>query len=682
MIVGWNKKILRKLFKSSVKKIREEGGENAFEKWKKEEEEIEKATPTYKVREIVCDRPIITPVVKTEGELPIKLITPIEINKSNAQIVQKSGMRRIIQDNKNATNQQLSTTISSNQISQATSQTPIIINFQDVSEALNRKKEQSTIDIKKANPSVRGIPLIAHKMPKEEVVKKISSDWEPPNLEKIDVRYPLIEPYAYAVIKWNKEEQALTYTVIEPPLTKEEKEKLETLKELIIDLLDINLMDVKNIREVQKYLKEKLNQMINDYEINLTEIEYNKIVYYIYRNFLGLDKIEPLMQDPGIEDISCDGEKIPIFIYHRKYGSLKTNIIFETQEELNKFISKLAQRSGKHISVAEPLLDGALPDGSRLQATFSSGKDIAMRGSTFTIRKFTKDPLTITDFINFGTIPSLIAAYLWLIIEYHNSVLISGGTATGKTSTLNALCLFLPPEAKIVSIEDTPELRLPHEHWIAKVSRMGYGPEGASGKRRGEVSMFDLLKAALRERPDEIIVGEVRGAEAYVLFQGMATGHAGLATIHAESIEAVINRLITPPINLSSGLLQHLDVVMIMGFSRIKGIDVRRVKRVVEVIGVDEKTNKPVTNTLFRWIPAGDYFEFASDRSYILNKIIEEKGIPEKSIWEEIQRRVTVLEWMKKENIRYYKDIGKIIASYYRNPEEVIRKINESKEKK
>jgi len=682
MIVGWNKKILRKLFKSSVKKIREEGGENAFEKWKKEEEEIEKATPTYKVREIVHDRPIITPVVKTEGELPIKLITPIEINKSNAQIVQKSGMRRIIQDNKNATNQQLSTTISSNQISQATSQTPIIINFQDVSEALNRKKEQSTIDIKKANPSVRGIPLIAHKMPKEEVVKKISSDWEPPNLEKIDVRYPLIEPYAYAVIKWNKEEQALTYTVIEPPLTKEEKEKLETLKELIIDLLDINLMDVKNIREVQKYLKEKLNQMINDYEINLTETEYNKIVYYIYRNFLGLDKIEPLMQDPGIEDISCDGEKIPIFIYHRKYGSLKTNIIFETQEELNKFISKLAQRSGKHISVAEPLLDGALPDGSRLQATFSSGKDIAMRGSTFTIRKFTKDPLTITDFINFGTIPSLIAAYLWLIIEYHNSVLISGGTATGKTSTLNALCLFLPPEAKIVSIEDTPELRLPHEHWIAKVSRMGYGPEGASGKRRGEVSMFDLLKAALRERPDEIIVGEVRGAEAYVLFQGMATGHAGLATIHAESIEAVINRLITPPINLSSGLLQHLDVVMIMGFSRIKGIDVRRVKRVVEVIGVDEKTNKPVTNTLFRWIPAGDYFEFASDRSYILNKIIEEKGIPEKSIWEEIQRRVTVLEWMKKENIRYYKDIGKIIASYYRNPEEVIRKINESKEKK
>ena len=551
-------------------------------------------------------------------------------------------------------------------------QRPIVYNFPNMSDAL---KKTELISINEPNSRVRGVPLIAHKLPKKETEKKISSDWEPPNLETIDVRYPLIEPYAYAVIKWNKDIKSLTYTVIEPPLTKAEKEKLERLKDLIIDLLDINLMDIKNVREVQKYLREKLNQMISDYEIRLTETEFNKILYYIYRNFLGLDKIEPLMQDPGIEDISCDGDGIPIFIFHRKYGSLKTNIIFEEGDNLNKFISKLAQRSGKHISVAEPLLDGALPDGSRLQATYSTGGDIAMRGSTFTIRKFTKDPLTIIDFMNFGTIPSMIAAYLWLAIEYRNSVLVSGGTATGKTSALNALSLFLAPESKIVSIEDTPELRLPHEHWIAKVSRMGYGPEGVSGKRKGEISMFDLLKAALRERPDELIVGEVRGEEAYVLFQGMATGHAGLATIHAESIEAVVNRLTTRPINLSVGLLQHLDIVIIMGFSRINGIDIRRIKEVVEIIGIDEKSGKPITNTLFRWIPSGDYFEFASDRSYVLNKIIEEKGIPEKSVWEEVQRRMTVLDWMKKENIRYYEDVGRIISNYYRNPEEIIKKI-------
>ena len=669
--MGFNRKFLKKLFKKSVEQIRKEGGEQAFEKWKKEKEEIEKATPTYKVKEVVHDRPIITPIIRTEGELPVKVIEQ-PISSNNATNQQTMQIRINTKAMKETTNNP-----KLNQKVIETTQAPIIINFPDISEALSRKKEITDITEKKS--AVRGIPLMIHKMPKDKVLKKISNAWEAPNLKDIDVRYPLIEPYAYAVIKWNEEIEALSYTVIEPPLTKKEKEKLETLKGLIIDLLDVNLMDVKNIREVQKYLKQKLNQMIQDYEINLTEVEYNKILYYIYRNFLGLGKIEPLMQDPSIEDISCDGVNIPIFVYHRKYGSLKTNIVFESQDELNKFISKLAQRAGKHISVAEPLLDGALPDGSRLQATYSSGKDIAMRGSTFTIRKFTKDPLTITDFINFGTIPPLIAAYLWLVIEYHNSILISGGTATGKTSTLNALCLFLPPEAKIVSIEDTPELRLPHEHWIAKVARIGYGPEGESGRRKGEVSMFDLLKAALRERPDEIIVGEVRGSEAYVLFQGMATGHAGLATIHAESIEAVINRLTTPPINLSAGLLQHLDVVLIMGFARIKGIDVRRVKEVVEVIGVDEKTNKPITNTLFKWVPAGDYFEFSSDRSYLLNKIIEEKGVPEKSIWEEIERRQAILEWMKKENIRYYKDVGKIVASYYKNPEEVMKKINESK---
>lgn len=421
-------------------------------------------------------------------------------------------------------------------------------------------------------------------------------------------------------------------------------------------------------------MKGKLNQIISDYEIAVNEAEYNKVLYYIYRNFLGLEIIEPLMQDPEIEDISCDGVKIPIFVFHRKYGSLRTNLMFMEAEELNKFITKLAQRCGKHISVAEPLLDGALPDGSRLQATFSSGGDIAMRGSTFTIRKFTKDPLTIIDFMNFGTIPAKIAAYLWLAIEFRNSILISGGTATGKTSALNSLCLFLHPEAKIVSIEDTPEIRLPHEHWIAKVARSGYGAE-EEGRRRGEISMFDLLKAALRERPDELIVGEVRGEEAYVLFQGMATGHAGIATIHAESVEAVINRLKTPPINLSPGLLQHLDIILVMGFSRIKGIDVRRIKDVVEVVGVDVKTGKPITNELFRWVPSGDYFEFASDKSYILNKIVAEKGIPEESIWEELNRRSAVLDWMKKQGIRYYEDVGRIVATYYKDPQEILKRI-------
>ncbi len=551
------------------------------------------------------------------------------------------------------------------------SKKPVVIEFPKVTEEIKREEETEGAQ------KVRGMPFKEHKLPKEEKRRVIPSQWKPPELKTIDVRYPLIEPYAYAVIKWNEKAHELNYYVLEPPLTKEEAENLTRIKDLVIDLLDINLMEIKDPSKVKGYLKDKLDQIISDYDIRLTEVTYNKILYYVYRDFLGLEKIEPLMQDENIEDISCDGVNIPIYVFHRKYGSLKTNIMFTDPDELNSFTIKLAQRCGKHISIAEPLMNGALPDGSRVQATFSAGGDIAMRGSTFTIRKFTKDPLTVVDLMNYGTLPATIGAYLWLSIEFRNSILVSGGTATGKTSLLNALCLFLHPETKIVSIEDTPELRLPHEHWIAKVARPGYGPT-----ERGSVSMFDLLRAALRERPEEIIVGEVRGKEAYVLFQGMATGHPGMATLHAESFEAVVNRLITPPINLSPGLLQHLDIIIILQHSRIKGVDVRRIKSLIEVVGVDFKTGKLITNTLFKWVPSKDYYEFSSDQSHVINSIIEEKGIPEKSVWEELKRREDILNWMRKKGIRHYKEVGNIVARYYKDPISVLEEVYGGKLKK
>ena len=550
--------------------------------------------------------------------------------------------------------------------------TPVIFEFPRVADDL---KSSGVITFgQKMVGDVRGLPAMLA-LPKAEKAKKISSEWEPTVTSTINIRYPLVEPYAYANIRWNEKTQEVIYTVIEPPLTKKEDDTLKKLMEMVIDLLDINLMNVTEIGAVRKYLREKIDQLIEDYGFELTKPEYDKIIYFMERNFLGLGVIEPMMQDPQIEDISCDGVGVHIFVFHRKYGSMKTNVLFNIEDELNKFITKLAQRCGKHISVADPLVDGALPDGSRLQATFSSGGDIATRGSTFTIRKFTKDPLTIVDLMNFGTIPATMAAYLWLAIEFRNSVLIAGGTATGKTSCLNTLCLFLHPETKILSIEDTPELALPHEHWVAKIARTGYGPDLGEGKKRGEISMYDLLRAALRERPDELIVGEVRGKEAYVLFQAMATGHAGMATIHAESTDAVISRLITAPISLSPGLLQHLNLILVMTNARIKGVDVRRVKEVVEILGIDMKTEKPITNQLFKWVPSGDYYEFASDRSYVLNKIIGEKGITESSVWEELQRRTAVLEWMKKEGIRFYKDVGRIVAIYYKSPEDILKRV-------
>jgi flagellar protein FlaI len=551
--------------------------------------------------------------------------------------------------------------------------TPVIFEFPNIAEEVGSSENIIKIG-QKSMGDVRGLPSM-FALPKAEKTRKISSEWEPTVSSTINIRYPLVEPYAYTNIRWNEKTQEVIYTVIEPPLTKKEDETLAKLMSMLIDLLDINLMNVTEIGAVKKYLREKIDQLIEDYGFDLTKPEYDKIIYYMERNFLGLGVIEPLMHDAQIEDVSCDGIGVPIFIFHRTYGSLKANITFNDEEELNRFIVKLAQRCGKHISVADPLVDGALPDGSRLQATFSSGGDIAKKGSTFTIRKFTKDPLTIIDLMNFGTIPATIAAYLWLAIEFRNSLLIAGGTASGKTSALNTMCLFLHPETKILSIEDTPELSLPHEHWVAKISRTGYGPDLAEGKRRGEISMYDLLRAALRERPDELIVGEVRGKEAYVLFQGMATGHAGMSTIHAESTEAVINRLITAPISLSTGLLQHLNIIVVMTHARIKGVDVRRIKEVVEILGVDMRSGKPMTNQLFKWVPSGDYYEFASDKSYTLNKIIADKGISETSVWEEMQRRTAILEWMKKEGIRYFKDVGRIVSTYYKDPEEILKRV-------
>ena len=543
-----------------------------------------------------------------------------------------------------------------------------VVDFSKAGETL-----PTATSIKTEDERVKRLPFKAHQIPKK-YIQKIPARWQPPNLKKINEKYELIPPFAYAQLRWEPQSNALGYYVIEPEITKDQEEVLAKIKDMLVDSLDVNVFEIKDTSKIKDVLKTKVDDTITEYGITLSKDEYDKILYYTFRDFLGLERIEPLMHDPNLEDISCDGVGIPIYIYHRRYASIKTNVTFNNEEELNKFVIRLAQKSGKHISVAEPLLDAALPDGSRVQATYSSHRDIAMRGSTFTIRRFTKDPLTIVDLLNFGTIPSIMAAYLWLAVEYGKSILVSGGTATGKTTFLGALSMFIPPDKKIISIEDTPEIRLPHSHWVQKVVRAGFGREDAGGRKMGEVTMYDLLRAALRERPDEIIVGEVRGAEAYVLFQGMATGHPGMATIHADSIDAVLHRLQTPPINLPVGLLQHLNIVVILTRARVKDSEVRRVKELVEVVGLT-KEFRPIVNNLMKWNSADDSFEFVSDKSYILERIIEEKGVDEQSIWAEIQRRASVIEWMQKNGVRGYKEVGKIIQEYYTNPEGVLKRI-------
>jgi flagellar protein FlaI len=263
------------------------------------------------------------------------------------------------------------------------------------------------------------------------------------------------------------------------------------------------------------------------------------------------------------------------------YESLPTNIIFKDEAELNSFIIRLAYLTGKNISIASPILDATLPDGSRIQLTY--GNEITRRGSTFTIRRFRVDPLTISDLIAFNTLSSDMAAYLWYIIENRASVLVAGGIAAGKTTMLNCLSMFIKPEMKIVSVEDTQELNLPHENWVPSVIRLGFGHED---KGSGSITLFDLLKAAVRQRPDYIIVGEIRGEEAYTLFQAMATGHLGMCTIHAESVEAVINRLESEPMNIPKSLIAMIDVIMVMARTEIEGKPARRTLTATEVVGI------------------------------------------------------------------------------------------------
>ncbi len=308
-----------------------------------------------------------------------------------------------------------------------------------------------------------------------------------------------------------------------------------------------------------------------------------------------------------------------------------------------------------------------MPEGSRIQATL--GTDIARKGSNFTIRKFTEKPLTPVDLLNLKTLDPSIASYLWLCVEYGRSILVSGGVATGKTTLLNAMSLFIKPELKIVSIEDTAELLLPHPHWVPSVARLPIVEMGA--KKLGEVDLFDLLKESLRQRPDYLIVGEVRGREAYVLFQQIATGHSSLSTIHADSMERLIDRLTTPPISLPANLIESLDVIIFLVRIKYGATYVRRVRGVYEILGFDKKKNFPIVNEIFRWNPNNDTYE-AINPSFVLKRISQQHGIKEGYLQQELSRRIKVLEWMVEKNINDYRDVAKISKLYYARPDELL----------
>ncbi|MFX1518473.1 MAG: type II/IV secretion system ATPase subunit [Promethearchaeota archaeon] len=489
-------------------------------------------------------------------------------------------------------------------------------------------------------------------------------------IPQLEETYPLIPPFAYTLIQTDPETNQTRYMVVEVPLSEEETSIFTMIKEILTEELEIDFTMLRDREKTDEYLKSTILKIIRDYAIKLDERSLDKIVYYITRDFIGFGTLEPLLRDHMIEDISCDGVAVPIYVWHRKYDSIPTNILYDNDKELDSIVIKMAQRAGRHISIASPLLDASLPDGSRVQLTL--GREVTQKGSTFTIRKFRSDPLTITDLIMFNTLGVEIAAYLWFCIENRHSALIAGGIASGKTTLLNSLSMFVLPDMKIVSIEDTAELNIPHENWIPSVARTGFGAE-KSGRKRGQITLFDLLKAALRQRPDYILVGEIRGEEAYSLFQAMATGHLGMATIHGDSVTSVMHRLTSEPMNIPRALLASLDIVVVQRKIRYGGKSIRRSVVLQEMIGLDPVTRELLTNRAFVWNAQDDSHQYLG-RSVILEKIMDATGMSERDVWDEIERREIVLRWMVKNRIRYYEDVAAVIREYVASPEETYEK--------
>jgi len=475
------------------------------------------------------------------------------------------------------------------------------------------------------------------------------------SLDKIE--FEDAEIYA-GLIKDSSSKNGMRYVIIEPQMSKHDETNFKVIRKLLITELDISLNQIKTKKEASRELKNKIHYLIRKYNIDIPTRNLSKITYYAIRDFVYLGKIEPLMRDHMIEEISCDGTNIPLYIWHREFESIPTNIMFHNEDELNNFVQKMSYIGGKHASLANPIVDASLPDGSRINMTL--GGEITKRGSTFTIRRFRADPITIIDLIRFKTISIHEAAYLWYAAENNSTMLVGGGTASGKTTLLNSLSSFIRPGQKIVSIEDTHELNLLHENWIPAVSRQSF-----TDGQMGEITQYDLLRAALRQRPDIIIVGETRGREAYTLFQAMATGHGGFSSIHADSVEATLTRLVSSPMDVPKTLIANtLDIITLQLKLRVGDKSVRRIIQISEIAGLDDKTGEIKTHEIFKWNPNEDKHEFAGN-SLVMSKIQDRTGIANEQITYEIEKRKTALEWLTENNIRGHKDVMKNILEFY-----------------
>ncbi|MFB6135599.1 MAG: type II/IV secretion system ATPase subunit [Halobacteriaceae archaeon] len=395
----------------------------------------------------------------------------------------------------------------------------------------------------------------------------------------------------------------------------------------------------------------------------LTQYQVEKLLYYLQRNFVGFERIDGIKHDINVEDISCDGYDSPVFVYHTDYEQLITNVT-HGEDDLDDFVVKMAQRSGKGISKRQPQVDATLPDGSRAQLTL--GREVSDHGTNYTIRQFKDVPFTPIDLINWRTFSLDEMALMWLCIENHKSLLFAGGTASGKTTSLNAVSLFIPSNTKIVSIEDTREVELPQRNWIASVTRPSFSDDD-----RGDIDEFDLLEAALRQRPDYIVMGEVRGEEGRTLFQVMSTGHTTLTTFHADSVGEVLKRFTTDPINVSKTLFTALDLVSIQAQTRVQGRKVRRNRVLTEINEYSAENDEINVQDVYEWLPEGDDFQ-RQPASTTLEEIQFDRGWQRQELEDELFKRRVVLAYLIDRGLNEYAQVAATLQAFINDPDTIL----------
>ncbi len=460
-----------------------------------------------------------------------------------------------------------------------------------------------------------------------------------------------------------------TYELEYLQLNEATKAVLNRLKEKIIEKVDIKISDLVTQGDdvvVRRKFMDKAKDFIKKEFPDASPEENDFLMGKLLQEMLGLGDLELLLSDAMLEEVIVNSSKEPLWVYHRKFGWLKTNLVIPTESQIQNYSEIIARKVGRQITTLNPLLDANLISGSRVNSVLFP---IASKGNSIVIRKFRADPWTVINLIDpsVNTLSAEVAALLWLCVQYEMNILVGGGTGSGKTSFLNSIMLFTPTNQRIVSIEDTRELVLPEfTHWTPMVTRQ------PNSEGKGEITMLDLMVNSLRMRPDRIIVGEVRRQrEAETMFEAMHTGHAVYSTFHAEDVFQLKSRLVNPPVNIPELTLGALNLVVMQYRQRRSGI-----RRTFEIAEFIEEENKININVIYRWNPQIDQVEKVGESIRLYSTLGMYTGMKPKEISIELDNRAKILTYMLKKGINSVNNVGKLIAWYYTDKDRLMRVVN------